>query len=132
MKPAALAVSALGAAVMASFVLWKTTPWQLAPSDSVIGVVALGAFVVSPYVGFLLAVALSRSKVGSGVVLALSLVSTVLGTVVYADAFLRHESPVYVLLFISIPVLQWGIGVAAIVAAVVLRSRQAAVASAAR
>ncbi len=126
MKPAALVVSALGAAVMAAFALWKTTPWQLTPADPVFGVVALGAFVVSPYAAFLVAAALSRSKVGSGVVLALSLVATVLGTVVYADAFLRHESPVYALLFISIPVVQWGIGVAAIVAAVVLRDRRTA------
>jgi hypothetical protein len=123
-KPATLVVSALGAAVMAAFVLWKTTPWQLTPADPVFGVVALAAFVVSPYAAFFLAAELSRSKVGSGVVLALSLVATALGTVVYADAFLRHESPAYALLFLSIPVLQWGIGVAAIVASVVLRSRQ--------
>jgi hypothetical protein len=123
-KRAALVVSGLGAAVMAAFVLWKTAPWQLAPADSVFGVVALGAFVVSPYAAFLLAAALSLTKAGSGVVLALSLVATGLGTVVYADAFLRHESPAYALLFVSIPVLQWGLGVAAIVAAVVLRRRR--------
>lgn len=127
MKRAALVVSGLGAAVMAAFVLWKTTPWQLTSADPVLGVVALGAFVVSPYAAFLLAAALSRTKAGSGVVLALSLVATALGAAVYADAFLRHESPAYALLFISIPVLQWGIGVAAIVAALVLRGRQAAV-----
>ncbi len=126
MKPAALVVSALGAAVMAAFVLWKTTPWQLAPADPVFGAVALGAFVVSPYAAFLLAAGFSRTKAGAGVVLALSVLATVLGTVVYADAFLRHDSPAYALLFLSIPVLQWGIGVAAIVAAVVLRGRQTA------
>ena len=129
MKPAALVVSALGAAVMAAFVLWKTTPWQLTAADFVLGVVALGAFVVSPYAAFLLAAALSRTKAGAGVVFALSLVATVLGTVVYADAFLRHEGPVYALLFLSIPALQWGIGVAAIIAAVVLRRRQTAASS---
>jgi hypothetical protein len=125
-KPAALVVPALGAAVMAGFVLWKTSPWQLSSTDSVFGVVALGAFVVSPYAAFLLAAALSRTKAGAGVVLALSLLATVLGTVVYADAFLRHESPAYALLFLSIPVVQWGIGVAAIVASVVLRGLQTA------
>lgn len=129
MKPAALVVSALGAAVMAAFVLWKTTPWQLTPADPVFGVVALSAFVVSPYAAFLLAAALSRTKVGAGVVLALSLVATVLGTVVYVDALLRHESPAYLLSFLSVPVLQWGIGVAAIVAAVVLRGRRTAASS---
>jgi hypothetical protein len=123
-KPAALVLSALGAAVMAAFYLWKATPWQLTSTDPVFGVIVVGVFVVSPYAAFLLAAALSRTKSGAGVVLALSLLATVLGTVVYADAFLRHESPVYVLLFASIPVVQWGIGVAAIVAAVVLRGRQ--------
>ncbi len=126
MKPAALVVSVFGAAVMAVFVLWKTTPWQRTPADPVFGVLALGAFVVSPFAAFVLAAAFSKSKAGAAVVLVLSLVATLLGTVVYADAFLRHESPVYALLFISIPVLQWGIGVAAIAAAVLLRSGQTA------
>ncbi len=126
MKPAAFVASAFGAAVMAAFVLWKTAPWQLAPADPFFGVVALGAFVVSPYVAFLLAAALSRTRAGAGVVLALSLVATMLGTVVYVDAFLRHESPVYAFLFVAVPVLQWGVGVAAIVAAVALRGRQTA------
>jgi hypothetical protein len=125
-KPAAFVVSALGAAVMAAFVLWKTAPWQLVPSDTFFGAVALAVFVVSPYVAFLLAAALSRAKAGAGVVLALSLIATMLGTVVYADAFLRHESPVYAFLFVAVPVLQWGIGVAAIVAASVLRGRRTA------
>ena len=126
MKPAAFVASVFGAAVMAAFVLWKTAPWQLAPAEPVFGAVALVAFVVSPYVAFLLAAALSRTKAGAGVVLALSLVATMLGTVVYADAFLRHESPVYAFLFVAVPVLQWGIGVAAIVAAAVLRGRRTA------
>lgn len=126
MKLSALIGSGLGAAVMATFYLWKTTPWQLTSADPVFGVVVVGVFVVSPYAAFLLAAVLTRTKVGAGVVLALSLVATILGTVVYADAFFRHESPVYVLLFASIPVVQWGIGVAAIVAAFVLRVRQAA------
>lgn len=124
MKPAALVASVLGAAVMAAFFLWKMTPWQLTSADPVFGVLAVGVLVVSPCAAFLLAAAVSRTKAGAGVVLALSLVATVLGTVVYVDAFLRHESPVFVLLFVSVPVVQWGIGIAAIVAAFVLRGRQ--------
>ncbi|MBK8598959.1 MAG: hypothetical protein IPP07_09485 [Holophagales bacterium] len=126
MKPAALVASVLGAAVMAASFLLMMTPWQLTSADPVFGVLAVGVLVVSPYAAFLLAAAVSRTKIGAGVVLALSLVATVLGTVVYVDAFLRHESPAFVLLFVSVPVVQWGIGVAAIVAAVVLRGRQPA------
>lgn len=76
----------------------------------------------------LIAATLSKSKVGAAVVFALSLMATLLGTVVCADAFLQHESPVYALLFISILALQWELGVAVIVAAIVLRSWQAAAA----
>lgn len=126
MKLAAPIGSGLGAAVIATFYLWKTTPWRLTSADPVFGVVVVGVFVVSPCAAFLLAAVLSRTKVGAGVVLALSLVATILGAVVCADAFFRHESPVYVLLFASIPVVQWGMGVAAMVAAFVLRVRQAA------
>lgn len=126
MRPAAFAAALLGGAVMLAFALWKTTPWQLGPADPVFGVLALVAFVVSPFAAFLIAAAISQTKSGAGVVLALSLVATLVGAAVYADAFLRHESPVYALLFLSIPVVQWGIGVAAIVAAVVLRARRPA------
>ena len=68
----------------------------------------------------------SRSKVGSRVVLALSLLATLVGVVIYGDAFLRHDSPVFVLLFLSIPFVQWGIGLVAVVAAVISRIRRPA------
>jgi hypothetical protein len=120
MKPAAFSAALLGAGVMLAFGLWKSTPWS-ASGEDVLAALALVAWVASPFVSFLAAVALSRSTAASGVVLALSLIATGLGTLVYADAFFRHASPVYALLFLSIPVLQWGIGVAAVVAALVLR-----------
>lgn len=123
MRPAAFASALLGGAVMLAFALRVTAPLEMGPTDPVFGVLALTAFVVSPFAAFLAAAALSRTRSGSGTVLALSLVATFLGGVIYGDAFFRHESPVHALLFLSVPVIQWGLGVAALVAAAVLRGR---------
>ena len=123
MKLAALVASGLGAAAMLGFVVWKAAPWDWHAGDPGLGPVALTAFVVSPYLPLLLAAALSKTKAAAAVVLALSFVATLLGAASYGDAFLRHESPVYLLIFLGVPALQWLGGLAALVAALVLRGR---------
>lgn len=79
-------------------------------------------WIASPYAAFFLAAGLSRTRTGASVVLALSLVATLLGGVVYVDAVV-HRNFVLLLLFAGIPPIQWLIGLAAVVAALVLRGK---------
>lgn len=107
---------------MLAFALAKTTPWT-APAGSVLPALLLVGWVVSPFGPLLVAASRSRSKGGAAVVLALGIAATLIGASVYADAFLRHDSPAYALLFLSVPVIQWGIGAVALAAAAVLDQR---------
>lgn len=90
------------------------------------GVVALASLVMaSPFAAFLLAARLSRTKAGAGVVAALALVAVLFGALFYVDAAMRKD---FVLLLVSVgvPAVQWLMALPAVVAALVLRSRQPA------
>jgi len=121
-KRAALAANLLGAALTLAFVLWKATPWS-ASAGSVFPAVFMVAWVVAPYLLLVGAAALARSNAGAWIALALGLVATLVGAVVYYDALVRQENPLNLFLFASVPVVQWGVGAVALVAALVLRRR---------
>ena len=121
MKRAALAANLFGAALTLAFVLWKATPWD---SDArALPAFFLVAWVVAPYLALVGAAVLSRSNAGAWATLALGLVATLTGAVVYYDALVRQDNPLNLFLFASVPVVQWGIGAVALVAVLVLRRR---------
>ncbi len=89
-------------------------------------VLALAALVMaSPFVAFLAAARLSRTKAGAAVVAALALVAVLFGALFYVDAALRKD---FVLLVASVgvPAVQWLMALPAVVAALVLRPKKPA------
>lgn len=123
-KVAAFLASALGAVVGPVCILafGEVESWTAADMKDLGVLVPALLWIASPYALFLLAAGLSRTKAGASVVLALSLVATLFGGVVYLDAVLRRNF-VLLLLFAGIPPVQWLIGLAALVASLVLRRR---------
>lgn len=120
MNLVALASTLLGAALTLVFVVWETTPWQVS-AGAVSPAFFLVAWVVSPYLPLVAAAALSRSNAGAWFALALSLVATLGGAVLYYDGLLRQNNPLNAFIFASVPVVQWGIGTVALVVALILR-----------
>lgn len=122
MKPAALATDLLGAALTLVLVLWKTTPWD-SDASRLPAALFLVAWVAAPYLPLVAAAALSTSNASAAVALALGFVATLVGGVVYSDALVLRDDPLNALVFASVPVVQWGIGVVALVVVLVLRKR---------
>ncbi len=89
------------------------------------GVLALTALLMaSPFAAFFLAARLSRTKAGAAVVAALALVAVLFGALFYVDAALRRDF-VLLLASVGVPAVQWLMALPAVVAALVLRPKEA-------
>lgn len=127
LKVAAFLASALGAAVGPVCILafGEVETWTASDMKDAGVLVPALLWIASPYAAFFLAAGLSRTRAAAGVVLALSLVATLFGGLIYVNVTVRRNV-VLLVLFAAVPQVQWLVGLAALVAALVLRRRKPA------
>ncbi len=124
-RAAATAISAVGAVLgpLGLVAFPGLASWRAEDLSGAGWLIPALVFLASPFAAFLLAARLARTRAGAAVVAALALLAALFGALIYGDAVLKKNF-VLLLLFAGVPMVQWLMALAALVAALVLRGRR--------